>query len=57
MLSSPKASFNFLLGQLPANANTLFSDACSGFGMAGVVLLSPADKQQQGIDGLCWQIT
>ena len=57
VLSSPQASFEFLLGQLPVNPNILFSDACSSFGMAGVILLSPGEKRKQGVDGLCWQIT
>ena len=55
--SSPQSSFNFLLGRLPANTNELFSDACTSFGMGGVVLLGPANTRRQNIDGLFQQIS
>ena len=57
VLSSPQCSFNFLLGRLPENNNKLFSDACTSFGMAGVVLLGRLDLQRQNIAGLFWQMS
>ena len=57
VLDVPKISMNFLLARLPENKNTLFSDACTRFGMAGVVVIDPIERSRQGLDGLVWQIS
>ena len=47
-----QASMDFLLGNLPVNANTLFSDASSGYGMAGVIMFGGIDQEMNGVEGL-----
>ena len=57
VLDVPKVSMNFLLARLPENKNTLFSDACTSFGMAGVVVFDHIERSRRGLDGLFWQIS
>ena len=56
VLNAPKVSMNFLLALLPKNKSTLFSDACTSFGMAGVVVFDHIERRRRGLDGLLWQI-
>ena len=51
-VASPQCSFKFLLGLMPFNPNELFSDACTSYGMAGVLRFGPTRRREQGIDGL-----
>ena len=53
----PKSSFVFLLGLLPANRNQLFSDACTSYGMAGVLMVKGDDRRELGVEGLFWQLS
>ena len=57
MLKAPKVGMNFLLARLPRNKNTLFSDACTSVGMAGVVVFNHIERRRRGLDGLFWQIS
>ena len=54
---SPTSSFKYLLGQLPPNEGSLYSDASSLFGMGGVFLFGNAHHKPRGSDGLFWQVT
>ena len=56
-MASPQSSFDFLLGRLPFNKNLLFSDACTSYGMAGVVLLDAAENRGSLMEGFFWQIS
>ena len=49
---SPTSSFKYLLGQLPPNEGSLYSDASSLFGMGGVFLFGDAHHRPRDIGGL-----
>ena len=53
--STAKAGFDFLLCRLPVNKFRLSSDACTSFGMAGVLRFYQANASYQGFDGIFWQ--
>ena len=55
MRSKATMSFNYLLSRLPANEDKLSSDACSSFGMAGVLLFAGPTDRYPGCEGLFWQ--
>ena len=55
--NSPQSSFDFLLGLLPANRNQLFSDACTSYGMAEVLMVKGDVERELGVDGLFWQLS
>ena len=57
MSNTPQSSFNYLLGRLPANKYQLFSDACTSYGMAGVLLVKNAQNGVLDADGLFWQMS
>ena len=50
------ASFDFLLARLPVNDNELTSDACTSFGMAGVLHFGQPNSKFPGCQGLFWQM-
>ena len=55
--SDPKQSFESILGQLPDNTHILACDACTSWGMAGVVSFGGNLQEYPGLDGLFWQMT
>ena len=50
------ASFDYLLSRLPVNDNRLSSDACTSYGMAGVLLFGQPNSKFPGCQGLFWQM-
>ena len=48
-------TFDYLLSRLPANKHTLSSDACTSFGMAGVIHFDHPHNSYPEYDGLFWQ--
>ena len=56
MLTTPKSSFDFLLGRLQQNECRLFSDASSLFGMGGVLIFGKSEDRLPNLDGLFWQL-
>ena len=54
-VASPQCSFKFLLGLMPFNPNELFSDACTSYGMAGILRFGPSRRREHDVDGLFWQ--
>ena len=56
MKGNPEASFNYCLNNLPQSDSTLFSDASTSWGMAGVILF-PLTADYKGFDGLFWQVS
>ena len=57
VVASPQSSFDFLLGRLPINNNRLFSDACTSYGMGGVVLLDITNNPSAVVEGFFWQLS
>ena len=53
---SSKMGFKYILGVLPANNIKLASDACTSYGMAGVLTFDQHIGHKSGVDGLFWQI-
>ena len=51
------ATFDYLLGRLPLSKHKLYSDACSSYGMAGVLLFEQGRDRTQNIQGLFWQLS
>ena len=43
---------DFLLGNLPFNDKTLFSDASSSYGMAGIIMFRGSNQEMGGVEGL-----
>ena len=54
---SASMSFDYLLNRLPENNVILASDACTSFGMAGVLRFQHTNESYKGFDGLFWQMT
>ena len=50
------ASFDYLLSRLPVNDNRLSSDACTSYGMAGVLQFGQPNSKFPGCQGLFWQM-
>ena len=50
------ASFDYLLSRLPVNDNRLSSDACTSYGMAGVLHFGQPNSKFHGCQGLFWQM-
>ena len=40
---------------MPFNPNELFSDACTSYGMAGILRFGPSRRREHDVDGLFWQ--
>ena len=55
--SKPKTTFNALLGRLPRNIDTLACDACTSWGMAGVIKFAGGNPRYPHCEGLFWQMT
>ena len=55
--SKPRMTFDALLDQLPRNNNTLACDACTSWGMAGVIKFSRGNPRYPQCEGLFWQMT
>ena len=49
--------FKYVLGQLPTNSCMLASDACTSWGMAGVLTFGQDERDKHDVDGLFWQIS
>ena len=55
--SKPKTTFSALLGLLPRNINTLACDACTSWGMAGIIKFVNGKPKYPQCEGLFWQIS
>ena len=55
--SNPRATFRTILDRLPSNTHTLACDACTSWGMAGIITFGGPDSDYPRIDGLFWQMT
>ena len=52
MASNPRMSFRAILGLLPSNTHILACDACTSWGMAGVLTFGDSAQEYPGLDGL-----
>ena len=52
MASNPRMSFGAILGLLPDNTHILACDACTSWGMAGVLIFGNRAREYPGLDGL-----
>ena len=50
--ASPKMGFKYILGDLPINKLKLASDACTSYGMAGILTFDQDIKDNSGVEGL-----
>ena len=52
MAGNPRMSFKAILGLLPSNTHILACDACTSWGMAGVITFGGGAPEYPGLDGL-----
>ena len=55
--SDPEMSFNAILGRSPHNTHTLACDACTSWGMAGVITFGAEYSEYPKLHGLFWQMS